>query len=60
MIQNGNKNVKNACHLMFNLKEFVYLNERLCYEDGSDNSEELEMNENNKMLMKKDEERLMM
>ena len=51
-----NELTENACHLMFNLKEFVHLNERLFYEDSSDESDELEMNSN---IMSKDDESLM-
>ena len=45
---------------MLNLKEFVFLNQRLFYEESSDDLEKLEVSDNNTMIMSKDYERLMM
>ena len=45
---------------MLNFKEFVCLNERLFYEGSSDDSEELEVNDNNTMKISKHDETLMM
>jgi hypothetical protein len=58
--------IHNEYHLMFNLKEFVYLNERLFYEDDSNKTaaeHELEQQSgenNNVCILSRDEERLMM